>query len=155
MFELQLYSISCLNTMSIPFCATYCTLSSLTASPLRIQLSDRRIYLLLSGASLLDVCAYIAPHTSSHVSPEDVPIPRHASHALSCSSMIPAGQSAFICFPAIQITSCRSSHSTTGGVSYCLFLRDPSSAYRVSNHPCNRALRVMYSNLCENYCTNS
>ena len=27
MFVLQLYSISCLNTMSIPFCATYCTLS--------------------------------------------------------------------------------------------------------------------------------
>ena len=26
MFVLQLYSISCLNTMSIPFCATYCTL---------------------------------------------------------------------------------------------------------------------------------
>ena len=28
MFVLQLYSISCLNTMSIPFCATYCTLST-------------------------------------------------------------------------------------------------------------------------------
>ena len=30
MFVLQLHSISCLPTMSIPFCATYCTLSKLT-----------------------------------------------------------------------------------------------------------------------------
>ena len=28
MFELQLHSISCLNTMSISFCAIYCTLSA-------------------------------------------------------------------------------------------------------------------------------
>ena len=41
MFVLQLYSISCLNTMSIPFCATYCTLSF---SPVTRKVENKKHY---------------------------------------------------------------------------------------------------------------
>ena len=51
MFVLQLYSISCLNTMSIPFCATYCTLST--------DMKNQRILLPYLYALITIVCTFL------------------------------------------------------------------------------------------------
>ena len=92
-------------------------LRMLYARPGRAQMDPSAIFRSLAWSRC------IAPRTSSRVSPKPLPIARHVSPALARSSMILVSRSTFVSFLAIQITSCRSFYSTTGGLFFhCLFI---------------------------------